>query len=83
MPSDRLDAPVAPSRSVAASTPYGFYPTYDLVDAPPTGEVMVRLPVPGQVRAGDELTVEVGLADLLLFDRAGQRIRFDDALADA
>ena len=83
VPSVRLDAPVAPSRSVAAGTPYGFYPAYDLVDAPPTGEVMVRLPVPGQVRAGDELTVEVGLADLLLFDRAGQRIRFDDALADA
>ena len=79
VPSIRLDAPAAPSRSVAASTPYGFYPAYDLVDAPPTGEVMVRIPAPGRVRPGAELTVEVGLADLLLFDRAGCRIRFADA----
>ena len=79
VPSVRLDAPAAPSRSVAASTPYGFYPAYDLVDAPPTGEVMVRIPAPGRVRPGAELTVEVGLADLLLFDRAGCRIRFADA----
>ena len=83
VPSVRLDAPAAPPRSVAASTPYGFYPAYDLVDAPPTGEVMVRIPVPGRVRAGDELTVEVGLADLLLFDRAGRRIRFADAVTGA
>ncbi|GAA3904891.1 ABC transporter ATP-binding protein [Actinoplanes auranticolor] len=77
VPSVRLDAPVAPSRAVAQSTPYGFYPAYDLVDAPPTGEVMVRIPVPVQVRIGDDLDVGVGLTDLLLFDRAGRRIRFD------
>jgi multiple sugar transport system ATP-binding protein len=77
VPSVRLDAPVAPSRAVAQSTPYGFYPAYDLVDAPPTGEVMVRIPVPVQVRIGDELDVGVSLTDLLLFDRAGRRIRFD------
>jgi len=79
VPSTRLDAPAPPSRPVAASTPYGFYPTYDLVDAPPTGEVMVRMPVPARVRIGDELTVGMGPADLLLFDRAGRRIRFAEA----
>jgi multiple sugar transport system ATP-binding protein len=79
VPSIRLDAPAAPSRSVAASTPYGFYPAYDLVDAPPTGEVMVRIPVPLQVRVGEELEVGIGLTDLLLFDRTGLRIRFDQA----
>jgi multiple sugar transport system ATP-binding protein len=77
VPSVRLDAPVAPSRAVAQRTPYGFYPAYDLVDAPPTGEVMVRVPVAAPVRIGDELDVGVGLPDLLLFDRAGRRIRFD------
>jgi multiple sugar transport system ATP-binding protein len=79
VPSIRLDAPAAPSRSVAASTPYGFYPAYDLVDAPPTGEVMIRIPVPAQVRVGEELEVGIGLPDLLLFDRAGRRIRFAEA----
>jgi multiple sugar transport system ATP-binding protein len=79
VPSVRLDAPVQPTRSVAASTPYGFYPAYDLVDAPPMGEVMVRVPVPARVVVGDELDVGVGTADLLLFDRAGRRIRFAGA----
>jgi multiple sugar transport system ATP-binding protein len=76
VPSTRLDAPAPRSRPVAASTPYGFYPAYDLVEAPPTGEVMVRIPVPTQVRIGDELTVGMEPGDLLLFDRAGRRIRF-------
>jgi multiple sugar transport system ATP-binding protein len=76
VPSTRLDAPVRQrTRPLAASTPYGFYPAYDLVDAPPMGEVMVRIPVPGRVRVGDELDVGVGPEDLLLFDRAGRRIR--------
>ncbi|MFI7545897.1 ABC transporter ATP-binding protein [Actinoplanes sp. NPDC049599] len=79
VPSIRLDAPAPPPRSVAASTPYGFYPAYDLVEAPPMGEVMVRIPVPGRVSVGDELDVGVGPADLLLFDRAGRRIRFTEA----
>jgi multiple sugar transport system ATP-binding protein len=78
VPSIRLDAPPPPLRSVAASTPYGFYPAYDLVDAPPTGEVMVRLPVPARVAVGDELEVGVGLGDLLLFDNAGRRIRLTE-----
>jgi multiple sugar transport system ATP-binding protein len=76
VPSTRLDAPAPPSRSVAARTPYGFYPAYDLVDAPPAGEVTVRLPVPARVTAGAELEVRVDPADLLLFDRSGRRIRF-------
>jgi multiple sugar transport system ATP-binding protein len=79
VPSIRLDAPVQRARSVAASTPYGFYPAYDLVDAPPMGEVMVRIPVPGRISVGDELDVGVGLTDLLLFDREGRRIRFAGA----
>jgi hypothetical protein len=45
------------------------------VDAPPTGEVMVRSAVPARVAVGDELEVGVGLGDLLLFDSAGRRIR--------
>ncbi|MFB9363181.1 ABC transporter ATP-binding protein [Actinoplanes nipponensis] len=76
VPSTRLDAPAPALRSVAASTSYGFYPAYDLVDGPPTGEVMVRVPVSAGVRIGAELDVGVGAADLLLFDRAGRRIRF-------
>ena len=79
VPSIRLDAPVKRARSVAATTPYGFYPAYDLVDAPPMGEVMVRVPVVAGVAVGAEMDVGVGLADLLLFDRAGRRIRFDGA----
>ena len=78
VPSIRLDAPVQQPRPVAASTPYGFYPAYDLVEAPPMGEVMVRLPVPARVAVGDEMDVGVGTADLLLFDRAGRRIRLAD-----
>jgi multiple sugar transport system ATP-binding protein len=76
VPSIRLDAPRRQSRPVAASTPYGFYPAYDLVDAPPMGEVMVRVPVPARVAVGDQLEVGVGPADLLLFDGTGRRIRF-------
>jgi multiple sugar transport system ATP-binding protein len=41
----------------------------------PRGELMVRVPVPGRVSVGEELTVGLGLDDLLLFDRAGRRIR--------
>jgi multiple sugar transport system ATP-binding protein len=79
VPSVRLDAPVQRSRSVAARTPYGFYPAYDLVDAPPMGEVMVRIPAPGRVTVGAEMVVGVGPADLLLFDSAGRRIRLTGA----
>jgi multiple sugar transport system ATP-binding protein len=79
VPSTRLDAPVRQRTRPVATTPYGFYPAYDLVDAPPTGEVMVRVPVPSRVRIGDELDVGVGPEDLLLFDRAGRRIRLTPA----
>jgi multiple sugar transport system ATP-binding protein len=76
VPTPPLEAPSPRSGPPAASTPYGFYPAYDLVDPPPMGEVMVRVPAPGRVSVGVELAVGVGLDDLLLFDRAGRRIRF-------
>jgi hypothetical protein len=38
--------------------------------------VTVRIPLPGRVAVGDNLDVGLGPADLLLFDRAGRRIRF-------
>jgi multiple sugar transport system ATP-binding protein len=75
VPTPPLEARSPRSAPPAASTPYGFYPAYDLVDPPPMGEVMVRIPAPGRVRVGEELAVGVGLDDLLLFDRAGRRIR--------
>jgi hypothetical protein len=37
---------------------------------------MVRIPVPGRARVGETLAAAVRLDDLLLFDRAGRRIRF-------
>jgi multiple sugar transport system ATP-binding protein len=75
----RLDHPVRPA-AVGPRTPYGFYPTY----APAAGElahgaeVVVRIPTPAKVVRGEELHLAVTLDDLLLFDRAGKRIRFFD-----
>jgi multiple sugar transport system ATP-binding protein len=63
-----------------ARTEYGFYPVYDpeLPGDPPTaGDLVVRVPAPGLPRAGEPMTLAVDLAQLLLFDRAGDRIRFD------
>jgi multiple sugar transport system ATP-binding protein len=63
--------PAVPS----AHTEYGFYPNYEGVSLAPAGEVVVRLPAPTSVRVGDDLGAAVGLDELLLFDRAGKRIR--------
>ena len=63
-------------RAATARTEYGFYPVYEaLHDPPPAGEVVVRLQVPAALKIGDELSAAVELDDLLLFDRAGRRIR--------
>jgi multiple sugar transport system ATP-binding protein len=61
-----------------ARTRYGFYPAYDpeLPSGPPAqGHLVVRVPAPHLPRVGDSLTVAVDLDRLLLFDRAGARIR--------
>ncbi|MET8150394.1 ABC transporter ATP-binding protein [Actinoplanes sp. NPDC049668] len=76
VPSPWMQPPPARAAAPAERTPYGFYPAYDVVDPPPMGEVMVRVPMPGRVVRGEELAVGVGLDDLLLFDRGGRRIRF-------
>ena len=64
--------------SVAARTRYGFYPAYDpeLPSGPPAqGHLVVRVPAPHLPRVGDSLAARVDLDRLLLFDRAGSRIR--------
>jgi hypothetical protein len=49
------------------------------VEPPPLGKVMARVAMPGpRVVPGQELAVEVAMTDLLLFDRAGRRVRFID-----
>jgi multiple sugar transport system ATP-binding protein len=63
-------------RRLPIRTEYGFYPNYDGEPAAPAGEVVVRFPAPAVVKVGAEVSVAVGLADLLLFDRTGNRIRF-------
>jgi len=73
MPHPRHDEPPPTAR-----TRYGFYPVYDAElpgDPLGGGDVMVRVPAPGLPRQGDAMTVAVDLDRLLLFDRAGQRIR--------
>ncbi|AGZ45837.1 ABC transporter ATP-binding protein [Actinoplanes friuliensis] len=77
VPSPWLDTPPGLRAAARAeSTPYGFYPAYDVVEPLPMGEVMVRVAMPGRVLPGDEMAVGVTLDDLLLFDRRGLRIRF-------
>lgn len=61
-----------------ARTEYGFYPVYDPDlpgDPPPPGDVVLRVPAPRLPRVGEPMTVSVDLGKLLLFDRAGERIR--------
>jgi multiple sugar transport system ATP-binding protein len=73
MPRGREDEP-----PVTARTPYGFYPAYDpeLPGGPPAqGHLVVRVPALHLPRVGDSLTVVVDLDRMLLFDRAGNRIR--------
>jgi multiple sugar transport system ATP-binding protein len=63
---------------LTARTPYGFYPAYDpeVPSGPPGhGHLVVRVPAPHRPRIGDSLSVTVDLDRLLLFDRAGARIR--------
>ncbi len=40
------------------------------------GEVYVRIPAPARIAPGDEITMAVTHDELLVFDRAGQRVRF-------
>jgi multiple sugar transport system ATP-binding protein len=65
----------APVRLRPSRTEYGFYPNYEGAEAAPGGEVVVRVPVPAAVRVGERLEIALSLDDLLLFDRAGNRIR--------
>jgi multiple sugar transport system ATP-binding protein len=61
-----------------ARTQYGFYPVYDpeLPGEPPTtGDVVIRVPTPVLPRIGEPMTLAVDVDRLLLFDRAGNRIR--------
>ncbi len=63
---------------VTARTPYGFYPAYDpeLPGGPTAqGYLVVRVPAPVRPRVGDSMAVAVDLGRLMLFDRAGARIR--------
>jgi multiple sugar transport system ATP-binding protein len=65
-----------PSRT--ARTTYGFYPVYEPElpgDPRVGGDLVVRVPAPGLPRIGESLTLAVDLDRLLLFDRAGDRIR--------
>jgi multiple sugar transport system ATP-binding protein len=73
VPHPRHDEPPPTAR-----TQYGFYPVYDAGlpgDPPAGGDVVVRVPAPGLPRQGEAMTVAVDLDRLLLFDRAGRRIR--------
>jgi multiple sugar transport system ATP-binding protein len=63
-----------------ARTSYGFYPVYDPElpgDPPPAGEVVARIPAPARPARGDAMTFAVDLDRMLLFDRAGDRIRLE------
>jgi multiple sugar transport system ATP-binding protein len=63
---------------VTARTPYGFYPAYDPElpgDPPAQGYLVVRVPAPDRPRVGDSMAAAVDMDRLLLFDRAGARIR--------
>ncbi|BFU42583.1 ABC transporter ATP-binding protein [Krasilnikovia sp. MM14-A1004] len=78
-PPQVVDALAAGGRS-PQRTPYGFVPAYDPEvpgEPPPAGEVLVRVPAPDTVAVGARLTVGLDLGELLLFDRAGQRIGLD------
>ena len=66
--------------AATARTPYGFYPVYDTElpgDPPLAGEVVVRIAAPGRPAPGEAMTFAVDLNRMLLFDRAGDRIRLE------
>jgi multiple sugar transport system ATP-binding protein len=68
----RIRPPRPPDRG------YSFRPNYDpeLPGEPPAlGEVLVRVPPTGVPRRGDTMTLAVDPGRMLLFDRAGDRIR--------
>jgi multiple sugar transport system ATP-binding protein len=76
IPTPREDRPAIGAPPAAERPSFGFYPLHDVTSPLPRGEVMVRIPVPGRARVGETLATAVRLDDLLLFDRAGRRIRF-------
>ncbi|WP_329104103.1 ABC transporter ATP-binding protein [Micromonospora sp. NBC_01699] len=75
IPHQRTSEPPATAR-----TEYGFYPVYDPGPdggQPPPGDLVVRVPAPVPPRPGAPMMLAVDLDRLLLFDRAGDRIRLD------
>ncbi len=79
----RLVPHAHPERPPAtARTRYGFYPVYD-PDAHPQpqslgGTLSVRITLPAPLpRLRDQLTLEVNLDQVFLFDHGGDRIRLD------
>jgi multiple sugar transport system ATP-binding protein len=69
-----------PESRPTARTEYGFYPVYDPElpgDPPLLGNVVLRVPAPHLPRVGEQLSVAVDPDRLLLFDRAGNRIRLN------
>ncbi|WP_326562748.1 ABC transporter ATP-binding protein [Micromonospora sp. NBC_01796] len=75
IPHQRTAEPPATAR-----TEYGFYPVYDPAsrdEPPPAGDLVVRVPALTPPRPGAPMALAVDLDRLLLFDRAGHRIRLD------
>jgi len=74
MPQQRRPDPPATAR-----TSYGFYPVYEPDPGEPDpdaeADVVVRVPAPALPVPGESMTIAVDLDRLLLFDRAGVRIR--------
>jgi multiple sugar transport system ATP-binding protein len=67
-----------------ARTRYGFYPVYDPDTHPQPqslgGTLSVRITLPAPLpRLRDQLTLDVNLDQLFVFDHAGDRIRLDQA----
>jgi multiple sugar transport system ATP-binding protein len=67
-----------PQQRQGERTSYALQPAYDPElpgDPPPAGEVVVRIPAPVRAVRGESISLAVDLDRLLLFDRAGERIR--------
>jgi multiple sugar transport system ATP-binding protein len=69
----RQELPERPAPS-GPSTEYGFYPQYEAGTGEPAGEVYARIPAPATVAVGDEISLGLSLAEILLFGRGGRRI---------